>query len=267
MYLCPVCKTSLTQQASSWVCTNNHSFDIAKKGYVNLLLSHKMKSKNPGDSKMMIQARQAFLSAGHYQPLADAIVTLAREHGMQRMLDAGCGEGYYTSELAQSGIGMAGLDISKEGIQAACRRDKSIDWCIGSVNDLPYEQGYFDGVLSVFCRVDDGEFKRVLRNSGLVIFVGPGDNHLPQLRAGLYDEVRPYEKAKQEEYLPSFEPLSDVSINFPIHLTSSEQVHNLLCMTPHYWSTNPAQQQRLLSAGGLDDTADIQLRVYRPLAN
>nr|WP_169334794.1 methyltransferase domain-containing protein [Gilvimarinus chinensis] len=248
------------------MCTNNHSFDIAKKGYVNLLLSHKMKSKSPGDSKMMIQARQAFLSAGHYQPLAEAIVKLAGEYGVERMLDAGCGEGYYTNELARSGISMAGLDISKEGISAACKRDKRIAWCIGSVNDLPYEQGYFDGVLSVFCRVDNGEFHRVLRHDGVVIFIGPGDNHLPKLRAGLYEYVRPYEKTKQTEYLPSFEPLADRSIQFPIALESSEQVHNLLCMTPHYWSTNPAQQQRLLSQGGLHDTADIQIRVYRRLA-
>ncbi|UTF60178.1 putative RNA methyltransferase [Gilvimarinus sp. DA14] len=267
MYLCPVCKTPLEKQASTWVCENRHSFDIAKKGYVNLLLSHKMKSKSPGDSKMMIQARQAFLSAGYYQPLANAVVKLAREYGLQRMLDAGCGEGYYTAELARSGVQMAGLDISKDGIQAACKRDKSIDWCIGSVNDLPYLSGYFDGVLSVFCRVDDAEFQRVVRPGGVVVFVGPGDNHLPNLRAGLYETVRPYEKSKQADYLPSFEPLADVSINFPVRLDSSEQVHNLLCMTPHYWSTNPAQQQRLLSQGGLCDSADIQIRLYRRLAN
>lgn len=263
MYVCPVCKAPLQAQQAQYVCSQGHSFDVAKKGYVNLLLSHKMRSKNPGDNKDMIAARRAFLSQGHYQPLLEKLAQLCAQHEVSRLLDAGCGEGYYTCGLARSGLTVAGMDISKEGIIAACKRDKNLDWCIASVNDLPYQSGYFDAVLSVFCRVDDAEFYRVLRPGGVVIFVGPGSNHLPALRAGLYEQVRPYQTAKQEDYLPSFTEIASAGVKFAIELDSAEQIYNLLTMTPHYWSTNPEQQQRLLAQGHLSDSADMQIRVLR----
>src|ERR1700756_3726015 len=52
-------------------CTNSHTFDIAKEGYVNLL-----RKKLPGDTKAMLIARRNFLEQGYYQPLSDTINSL-----------------------------------------------------------------------------------------------------------------------------------------------------------------------------------------------
>ena len=73
--LCPVCKESLQANESnkSLSCENNHSFDRARQGYLNLLLAHKKKSKNPGDSQEMVIARQAFLNSNFYQPISDSL--------------------------------------------------------------------------------------------------------------------------------------------------------------------------------------------------
>ena len=60
------------QEANTWRCTQGHSFDIARQGYVNLLPVQNKRSRDPGDSKTMIVARQEFLVAGFYQPIADA---------------------------------------------------------------------------------------------------------------------------------------------------------------------------------------------------
>ncbi len=56
-------------------CANGHSFDVARQGYVNLLPG----GARPGtaDTAEMVTAREAFLSAGHYAPLADGVAALA----------------------------------------------------------------------------------------------------------------------------------------------------------------------------------------------
>lgn len=262
-YRCPSCHAPLERTGATYRCAANHSFDIARKGYVNLLLAHQMSSKQPGDNKMMINARREFLSQGFYQPLADRLQQLCGEHKVQRLLDAGCGEGYYAECIAGQGVSVAGVDISKEGIQAACRRSKRIDWCIASVAELPYMDEAFDAVLSVFCFVDEAEFSRVLQPGGVVIFVGPGEDHLPRLRAALYDEVRPYRSAKQEDYFTGLNLVSQERLRFAITVDGSEQIANLLKMTPHYWSSSPAQQASLLALTQLNDTADMSIQVYR----
>lgn len=263
MYLCPVCKAPLAQKSGGLGCEQGHSFDRSRKGYVNLLLSHRMKSRQPGDSKEMIEARSAFLSAGYYRPLVEALAAVCQRYDVGHLLDAGCGEGYYASELARRGVNVAGTDISKAGIVAACRRDKNPAWCIASISDLPYETGYFDAVLSVFSLVDEAQFIRVLKPGGIVIFVGPGEDHLPALRAGLYESVRPYKSDKPDRYFTRLQDIERQTLRFPLALEERSAIEQLLKMTPHYWNTNLTQHERLFAQAPLTDTADMQIRVYR----
>ena len=67
-YKCPNCGLELLQQqaARSFSCENNHNFDLAKEGYLNLHLAQHKRSRNPGDSDEMIRSRQRFLNTGHY---------------------------------------------------------------------------------------------------------------------------------------------------------------------------------------------------------
>src|SRR5579872_5299607 len=98
LLVCPVCQMALRQVDSALICANKHSFDIAREGYVNLLLQ-----KRSGDAKEMLRARRSFLERGLYQPVSDAVNELARMHlpdtaGSPHILDAGCGEGYYLED-------------------------------------------------------------------------------------------------------------------------------------------------------------------------
>lgn len=103
---CPLCGKPLRLDGGSYRCENRHSYDCAKSGYVNLLDSSRKRSKIPGDNKLMSAARRDFLNKGYYEPLSDALnsVCLARLSGSSSpvILDAGCGEGYYTSRLAEA---------------------------------------------------------------------------------------------------------------------------------------------------------------------
>ena len=98
---CPVCGGVLHREERSLRCGAGHCYDIARQGYVNLLRSNQSKSKRHGDDKRMVAARTAFLDAGYYAPLRDAVAAAAAEFtaGDADVLDAGCGEGYYTAQV------------------------------------------------------------------------------------------------------------------------------------------------------------------------
>ena len=99
LFCCPICGGPLDRGPSAYSCPAGHSFDLAREGYVHLLPANRMHSKMPGDDKGMAAARAAFLSKDYYAPLRDALCSIALERTgpAPRVLDTGCGEGYYTS--------------------------------------------------------------------------------------------------------------------------------------------------------------------------
>jgi len=135
-FICPVCGNDLEIKGKSYICKNNHCFDISSKGYVNLLLSSQMNARLPGDNKMMVNARTEFLSKGYYSHLAQAIcgAVCERFHGGV-LLDAGCGEGYYTEKIFNAisgndyGFKLLGVDISKLACARAAGRLKNESRC------------------------------------------------------------------------------------------------------------------------------------------
>ena len=60
MFSCPVCGNNLEIENRTYKCPNRHSFDMAKEGYVNLLISNKSTDFS-GDDKVMVQSRTKFL--------------------------------------------------------------------------------------------------------------------------------------------------------------------------------------------------------------
>ena len=135
IFICPVCGEKLEPAESSYVCPNRHSFDRAKSGYVNLLLSKHMGKAVHGDNRFMIQARRSFLNKGYYEPLCSALCEAVCEHIKGRaILDAGCGEGYYTAaiidKLREHNIAadVYGIDISKEVQRSGACGSKRISY-------------------------------------------------------------------------------------------------------------------------------------------
>ncbi len=136
MLICPLCQTGLLSSPTGVQCSNRHSFDRARQGYLNLLPVQHKASRAPGDNAEMVQARRDFLSAGYYQPIADFLCRHAISAEIDSWLDIGCGEGYYTGQLANAldaSLAYA-LDISKEAVRQACRRSNSVEWMVASLS-------------------------------------------------------------------------------------------------------------------------------------
>lgn len=261
---CPVCKNDLIAETKRFVCANNHSFDIAKQGYVNLLLSSQMASKHPGDSADMLADRHAFLEAGFYQPLRDRIVTWLTELQVsntreQTVLDLGCGEGYYTAEFIADERKVFGLDIAKPALAMAAKRAKEITWCVGTSRALPFHDGSIDVVTNIFCRPHLPEIKRVLQDDGSLLIVGPGPNHLRELREILYATVK---EETIENALPGFAAIDSELLHFEFTV-ENPQLMQLARMTPHYWRAPQSRRETLEGIDKLTLHADFLLQEYR----
>ena len=55
--LCPICAAPLRQTDKTFRCDANHSFDMARQGYVNLLPVQNKRSLNPGDTREQVLSR------------------------------------------------------------------------------------------------------------------------------------------------------------------------------------------------------------------
>ena len=267
LYVCPVCGEPLQQHQSgkNYACPNKHSFDLAKEGYLNLLPVQHKHSREPGDSKQMMLARREFLEAGYYEPMAKALAIIIdaniTEDRNFRLLDLGCGEGYYSRKIARSckhneQISVHGIDIAKFAIAAAAKKQPEARFVVGSSNRLPYADQYFDFVLRVFAPSDDDELKRVLKSSGHLLTVTPGPRHLWQLKEFIYAEVM--EHALESQLPQGFERLVAERISYKI-TPDLQQRMALLQMTPFAWRANESVQQALTSVAELEIETDFIL--------
>ena len=135
LFICPVCAAALQREERRYICPAGHTFDRAKEGYCNLLPANRKHSKAPGDDKAMAAARSVFLGKGYYAPLREQAVRLGRFHDRRgpTVLDAGCGEGYYTDGIYRAPAGcrqgpqMAGTDISKFILRRAAKRKRTLN--------------------------------------------------------------------------------------------------------------------------------------------
>lgn len=178
------------------LCPRRHSFDIARTGYVNLLQPQERRSKQPGDTAEAVAARRRLHERGVTRPLLEAIAELLEPHAADRVLDAGCGEGFYLGSLAQRfGFDAHGVDISVKAVDAAARRyppsEGKFEWVVANADRfLPYADASFDVVLSITARMNPPEFFRVLRNSGRLLVALPAAEDLIELRGRGRDRVR-----------------------------------------------------------------------------
>ena len=262
--LCPLCGEKLEKGDRVWQCAHRHSFDIARQGYANLLPVQNKRSLQPGDTKEQVLSRRAFLDGGFYQPIANALCQLAQAHQCSGpILDAGCGEGYYSARLAEAlNAELIGLDISKEAVRWAAGRYKGPLWLCASAARLPVGDASMGLVTSLFAVTMPEEFKRVLRPDGAFIQVLAAEDHLLGLKSIIYPELTHKEKQLTPQ-VPGFRLAESVAVRFTFTV-EAEQVQNLLSMTPHVYRIGKSGAQRLRQTQRLTDTASCVLNLYRP---
>lgn len=218
---CPVCggRLDLREEQRALVCGSGHSFDIARQGYVNLYLG----KPAGGYSKESFQMRQRILEKGMYAHILDEICSILREAcagsdgrtgasdvcrgrfvtavAPRTLLDAGCGEGYYTREIASRlgsdfSLELYGVDLSRDSVQLAASAGNrlggaagSVRWVVADIGHLPAGDGTVDFLLDIFTSANYEEFQRVLAKDGLVIKVIPGEGHVRELREAARDQL------------------------------------------------------------------------------
>ncbi len=273
--ICPLCRAplSLDDRGASYRCPARHTFDRARRGYTNLLTGRA--AGQHGDNAEMIAARTRFLDGGYYAPLCRALVSQAEaylpEGGV--LLDAGCGEGYYTdtlmTALAPRGVRGYGIDISREALQAAGRRGavKSGHLLLfaAGVYDMPFAAASVDMVVNVFSPLAHEEYLRVLKEGGVLLMAIPAARHLWELKEVLYDT--PKENEVADFALAGFTLLGETRVRCPMQLTGTEVIASLFSMTPYYYRTPAAGRARLAACTSLSVTADFHLLAYRKKEN
>lgn len=265
LWKCPVCGAPLDKLERVFRCGNGHSFDIAKQGYVNLLMPRGSSSKRHGDDAVMVRARQEFLEKGYYSCLRDGMTQLAEKYtsGDVTLLDAGCGEGWYTEgvkralESAGRNVRALGVDISRRALMQASKRE-GLELAVASVNALPVMDSGCSLLLSVFAPTDEREFSRVLAPGGVLIKASPMERHLFGLKRAVYD--RPYENPPAEYAPRSFEVLERLEIRQSLHLSSPGDIQALFMMTPYYYKTGRADQEKLGQLTELD--TELEFAVF-----
>lgn len=270
--ICPHCKSALKlTENRSYSCENNHQFDIAKEGYVNLLPVNQKKSKNPGDSEIMIAARRSFLEEGNYDPLLDEISELIQDEVSKEkastILDSGCGEGYYTDRLPRKLEKIApqvyGTDISKYAVRIAAKRYKSVHFFVSSIFNLPVADSSVDLIVSIFAPFQSEEFQRVLAEEGKVLIVSPAENHMKEVAELVYDEFRPHERTILEKVPDSFSRVRSKRCSFELKLNHQESILNLLKMTPYYWSASEKQVAHFETIEKIHVSCDFNLTLFQ----
>lgn len=265
---CPLDSAPLTLSDKTWRCEHGHSFDVAKQGYVNLLPVQNKRSKDPGDSKAMVQARSRFLTDGFYAPLAEALAARVLADPVGALLDAGCGEGYYLRHVLDTAVSdgadvkAVALDISKWAVQAAAKRDPRVSWLVASNSSIPVPDHSIDTLLCVFGFPVEGEFKRVLSDGGRLIMVDPAPRHLHELKQVIYDDVK--DKPANLPVSDAWKLVSEQRVTFSVDLPSREVIHDLLAMTPHLYRASSAGRARAEALTSLTVTVDVWLRMFTP---
>ena len=270
MLACPECCDILAVRDRSLFCTNGHTFDIARQGYVSLLTG--ASTKMSGDTAAMLDARAAFQDARHFAPIADA-VTAAVRRGAETpppfsILEIGAGTGYYLAavlDAAPDAHGIA-LDVSKPAARRGARaHSRAASILADAWRGLPIGDGQVDHVLSVFAPRNADEIDRVLAPGGLVTVVTPTSRHLSELIAPL--AMIGVDAAKDDRLAETmsgrFTRLRHTVVEYPMPLTRAD-IANVAAMGP---SAHHAAGQRAERIAALPEivqvTASVTVSTFR----
>lgn len=263
---CPVCGAAFAVEnnGKSLLCLGEkkrHCYDFSSSGYVNFAPPSQSRS---GDSKEAVHSRTSFLDSGFYAPIRKAILDAAGRYAKGLVIDAGCGEGYYSSALADVSEGVIGFDLSKFGIETAAKRTKTKDnafFAVAGIYDMPLFDACAGAVVNIFAPCATDEFKRVLDEDGVLIAVGAGKDHLLGLKQAIYEEA--YENEGREDMPPDMTLLEETKVSFEIALSGNQKISDLFSMTPYYYRTSEKDMEKLRHLESVTTLVDVFVRVYK----
>ena len=140
-----------------------------------------------------------------------------------RLLDIGCGTGYFCSLAEKAGAGhISGIDATPEFIKEASRRVPAVAFLIGDMEDLPYENTSFD----VVCGFNSFQYAADTKNALLEVYrvlkVGG------KLAAMIWGNKEDCEAASYLKALGSLLPPPPPGAGGPFALTEENRLEHLM---------------------------------------
>lgn len=267
--VCPHCgeKMKCSDDEKHLLCDGErtHCFDFSSKGYVNLTNG----KSNTGDSKEAVRSRTDFLNCGYYAPIADRLVELMEKYkSCGFVIDAGCGEGYYTQRIASAGYLTAGVDLSKFAVASTasrmrCKVSEDTFACVASIFDMPFCDSSADAIVNIFAPCAFTEYLRILKDDGLLIIVSAGEDHLMGLKSVIYDNVYKNDARTDLPDVDTMRLVDQAELKYSITVKGNENILNLFSMTPYYWRTSPSDFAKLRDIEELVTDVDVIFSIYK----
>lgn len=231
---CPLCGGEFEKQNNSLVCRCRHCFDIARQGSVNFVPAQ----KESFYKRELFESRAEVFKAGVYVPVVDELTKALRAYlpqGPLTIVDAGCGEGYYTKAVLPGEAHVRiGFDLSKEAIRLAAKGPKTAFFCAADLKHIPLADHCADALLDIFTPADYAQFKRVLKPAGLLFKLAPRSGYLRELREAAKDHLRhsEYDGGQVESYVKEkMNLLEHRAITYAMDVPP-QVVYHLARMTP-----------------------------------
>ncbi|MCC0649788.1 putative RNA methyltransferase [Clostridioides sp. ZZV15-6598] len=269
VFKCPLCKEDMiTIDKNSMVCINNHCFDISKKGYVNLLNSN---TKTIYD-KELFESRHEIYNSKVYDNLTEELKYIIHNYTLDKninyILDAGCGEGYFSNKLYEdkninNRCKLIGIDIAKEGISMATRGENEVIWCISDLSNLPFKDNAFGVILNILSPANYKEFTRVLSDDGIIVKIMPESNYLKEIRTNIQGNIKNSDYDNKNIVAVFKKHLNVVyenRINYKTDI-SILNLMNLVKMTPLTSTLDEEEILKLIESGISNITIDLRVMV------
>ncbi len=264
--ICPVCKSDMyaSDDGRSAFCRGikKHCFDFSSDGYLSFPQS------SGGDSKAAVAARRNFLARDYYLPAVTAVCEIVKKYVPNNaiLIDAGCGEGYYTSKLSDLADVTVGFDLSKFACAAAAksaRREgkQGLLYSTASVFSLPVKDSVADAVVNIFAPCAEEEYSRILRDGGYLFVIGAGKDHLMGLKRAIYDEA--YENGERADLPKAMIMVERRTVRFEIEVEGKDDIAALFSMTPYYWRTSESDKEKLMCLDKLTTEIEFEISVYK----
>lgn len=262
IFTCPICHSAMkVMDSKSMICSNLHTFDFTKQGYINFI-THPVNTKY--NKKLFEARRKLIVDGGFFEPLSRQIANIINEHlgNTISVLDMGCGEGSHLSTICESvnkDIVGVGIDISKEGIREASKNYANKIWAVADLANTPFQDATFDVILNILSPSNYTEFNRLLKTNGTVIKIVPQSGYLKELREKIF-ENRPYSNEDTvKRFHEHFRFVDRLRITYSKKLTKSA-IEWLVQMTPMTWSKKEKLAQ-FLNKDSVEITVDLEILI------
>jgi 23S rRNA (guanine745-N1)-methyltransferase len=271
IFICPLCKNQMQMlNLQSLVCRNQHCFDIAKRGYLNLL----SRANSTKYDKKIFEYIRVISKSGLFKPLhaavSEIIMSQLPSNEPIGILDAGCGEGSHLNniqiEINQKKLNplmAVGIDISKEGISFAAAEYSNAIWCVADIANCPFASQQFKFILNILSPANYSEFQRLISDHGLVIKVVPERDYLKELREIFYEgsDKQVYSNSHTiNHFNEQFKLLDIENIRYQVNF-SKTLIEPLLGMTPLSWGTSKERIEKVLQMNLKQITMDFKILI------